>query len=80
MNFLAHEVTYQDYEWNALNEDVNTYDEVSVFERELYTGGWAATIEKIVEFPALDQLNNYSGMSIELLRGCPDANGNYSDQ
>ena len=80
MNFLAHEVTYQDYEWNALNEDENTYDEVSVFERELYTGGWAATIEKIVEFPALDQLNNYSGMSIELLRGCPDANGNYSDQ
>ena len=80
MNFLAHEVTYQDYEWNALNEDENTYDEVSVFERELYTGGWAATIEKVVEFPALDQLNNYSGMSIELLRGCPDANGNYSDQ
>ena len=80
MNFLAHEVTYQDYEWNALNEDVTTYDEVSVFEREHYTGGWAATIETVVEFPNLDQLNNYSGMSIELLRGCPDANGNYSDQ
>ena len=80
MNFLAHEVTYQDYEWNALNEDVTTYDEVSVFEREHYTGGWAATIETTVEFPNLDQLNNYSGMSIELLRGCPDANGNYSDQ
>ena len=80
MNFLAHEVTYQDYEWNALNEDVTTYDEVSVFEREHYTGGWAATIETVVEFPNLEQLNNYSGMSIELLRGCPDANGNYSDQ
>ena len=80
LHYLAHEALFYDYQWNALNEDVNTYDEVSVFERELYTGGWAATIEKIVEFPALDQLNNYSGMSIELLRGCPDANGNYSDQ
>ena len=80
MNFLAHEVTYQDYEWNALNEDPTTYDEVSVFEKEYYTGGWASTIETIVEFPNLNQLNNYSGMSIELLRGCPDANGNYSDQ
>ena len=71
---------FYDYQWNALNEDVTTYDEVSVFEREHYTGGWAATIETVVEFPNLDQLNNYSGMSIELLRGCPDANGNYSDQ
>ena len=80
LHYLAHEALFYDYQWNALNEDENTYDEVSVFERELYTGGWAATIEKVVEFPALDQLNNYSGMSIELLRGCPDANGNYSDQ
>ena len=80
MNFLAHEVTYQNYEWNALNEDVTTYDEVVVFEREHYTGGWASTIDTVVAFPNLEQLNNYSGMSIELLRGCPDANGNYSDQ
>ena len=80
LHYLAHEALFYDYQWNALNEDVTTYDEVSVFEREHYTGGWAATIETIVEFPNLDQLNNYSGMSIELLRGCPDANGNYSDQ
>ncbi len=80
MNFLAHEVTYQDYEWNALNEDPSTYDEITVFEKEHYTGGWASTIETIVEFPDLETLDNYSRMSIELLRGCPDANGNYSDQ
>ena len=80
MNFLAHEITYHDYEWNVLNEDPSTYDEITVFEREHYTGGWASTISQIVEFPSIDVLNNYSGMSIELLRGCPDANGNYSDQ
>ena len=80
MNFLAHEATYHDYEWNVLNEDESTYDEITVFEREHYTGGWAATIETIIEFPDLETLDDYSGMSLELLRGCPDANGNYSDQ
>ncbi len=80
LHYLAHEALFYEYQWNALNEDMTIYDEVSVFEREYYTGGWAATIETIVEFPNLEQLNNYSGMSIELLRGCPDANGNYSDQ
>ena len=80
MNFLAHEATYHDYEWNVLNEDESTYDEITVFERAHYTGGWASTIETIVEFPDVETLDNYSGMSIELLRGCPDANGNYSDQ
>ena len=80
MNFLAHEAKYQNYEWNVLNEDESTYDEITVFEREHYTGGWASTIETLVEFPELEALNNYTGMSLELLRGCPDANGNYSDQ
>ena len=80
LSYLAHEALFYDYEWNALNEDPSTYDEITVFEREHYTGGWASTISQIVEFPNIDVLNNYSGMSIELLRGCPDANGNYSDQ
>ena len=80
LHYLAHEALFYDYQWNALNEDVTTYDEVVVFEREHYTGGWASTIDTVVAFPNLEQLNNYSGMSIELLRGCPDANGNYSDQ
>ena len=80
MNFLAHETIYHDYEWNALNEDPSTYDEIAVFEKEHYTGGWASTISQVVEFPSNEELENYNGMAIELLRGCPDANGNYSDQ
>jgi hypothetical protein len=80
LHYLAHEALFYDYEWNVLNEDESTYDEITVFERAHYTGGWASTIETIVEFPDVETLDNYSGMSIELLRGCPDANGNYSDQ
>ena len=80
LHYLAHEALFYDYEWNALNEDISTYDEITVFEREHYTGGWASTISQLVEFPNHEELDNYSGMSIELLRGCPDANGNYSDQ
>ena len=80
LHYLAHEALFYDYEWNVLNEDESTYDEITVFEREHYTGGWASTIETIVEFPDTETLDNYGRMSIELLRGCPDANGNYSDQ
>ena len=43
------------------------------FDRAHYTGGWAATISQNVTFPSdVEELLNYSGMSIELLRGCPD--------
>jgi hypothetical protein len=80
LHYLAHEALFYDYEWNVLNEDESTYDEITVFDREHYTGGWASTILQLVEFPTHEELDNYSGMSIELLRGCPDANGNYSDQ
>jgi len=80
LHYLAHEALFYDYEWNALNEDPSTYDEITVFEKEHYTGDWASTILQLVEFPSHEELDNYSGMSIELLRGCPDANGNYSDQ
>ena len=80
LSYLAHEALFYDYEWNIFNEDSSTYDEITVFDREHYTGGWASTISQLVEFPNDSELNNYSGMSIELLRGCPDANLNYSDQ
>ena len=39
----------------------------------------AATISQTLELPTLEQLNNYDQLEVELLRGCPDANGNYSD-
>ena len=80
LSYLAHEALFYDYEWNIFNEDSSTYDEITVFDKEHYTGGWASTISQLIEFPSDEELDNYNGMAIELLRGCPDANGNYSDQ
>ena len=79
ISYLAHEALYFNYEHNAIFDSESNYDEITVFDEEIYTGGWAATISKLVEFPNQNDLNQYSGMSIELLRGCPDSNGNYSD-
>ena len=79
VSYIAHEAIYYNSEWNSLFEDETTYDEIVVWDRDHYTGGWAASISTPVEFPSNEQLSNYSGMSIELLRGCPDANMNYSD-
>jgi hypothetical protein len=39
----------------------------------------ASSITQIVEFPSNEELNEYLGMKVKLLRGCPDADGNYSD-
>ena len=79
MSYLAHEAIYYNSEWNNILEDESTYDEITVWERDHYTGGWAASISELVNFPSNEELNNYSGMSVELLRGCPDSNMNYSD-
>ena len=79
INYLAHEALYFNYEYNTIYEPDREYNEITVFEREYYTGGWAASISQLVEFPNANELANYSGMSVELLRGCPDANMNYSD-
>ena len=79
INYLAHEALYFNYEYNTIYEPDMSYDEITVFEREYYTGGWAASIAQTVEFPSYEQLNDYSGLSVELLRGCPDSDMNYSD-
>ena len=79
MSYVAHEPVYFNSEWNSLYEPEDSYDEITIFEREHYTGGWAASISSIVSFPSNEELSNYSGMSVELLRGCPDSNMNYSD-
>ena len=42
INYLAHEALYFNYEYNALYEPDEEYDEITVFEREYYTGGWAS--------------------------------------
>ena len=79
IDYLSHEAIYFNYEWETIFEPDQNYDEIVVFEKEHYTGGWASTISRLVDFPASNQLNNYSEMSVELLRGCPDENMNYSD-
>jgi len=80
IHYLAHEALYFNYEQDVFNtSNASTYDEVVIFDEDIYTGGWAATISQTVEVPSDLQLNNYSKMEVELLRGCPDADGNYSD-
>ena len=79
VSYIAHEAVYYNSEWNNLFQDESTYDELTIWERDHYTGGWASSIETVVEFPSDEELSNYSGMAIELLRGCPDSDMNYSD-
>ena len=79
ISYLAHEATYFNYEYDNIYEPNLSYDEITVFEREYYTGGWAASISATVNIPLNEDLDNYSGLSVELLRGCPDSNMNYSD-
>ena len=79
LSYLTHEAHYFNYEWENLNEFDIEYDELTVFDREIYTGGWASTITQLVDFPDNELLDNYSGLSVELLRGCPDSEENYSD-
>ena len=43
-SYLAHEALYFNYEYNTLYDPNPNYDEVTVFDKEHYTGGWAATI------------------------------------
>ncbi len=80
LSYIAHEAHYFNYEFENIYEPNREYDEITIFDREIYTGGWASTITQLVEFPTNEELNNYSGLSVDLLRGCPDSNGNYSDQ
>ena len=80
LEYIAHEAIYFDYEHRTIKEPNVSYDEIVIFDEELYTGGWAASISKVVSFPSNEQLSAYHKMSVELLRGCPDGNGGYSDQ
>ena len=79
IHYLAHEALYFDYENNTFSETNNNYNEITIFEREHYTGGWAASISQVFDVPNQQELSQYNKMEVELLRGCPDANMNYSD-
>ena len=80
MSYLAHEAHYFNYELDVFStSNESTFDEVVIFNEDIYTGGWAATISQEVSLPSDMALDNYSKMEVELLRGCPDADENYSD-
>ena len=81
MSYIAHEALYFNYEKDVFStSNESDYDEVIIFDEELYTGGWAATLPTIVEIPSDVLLDNYSKLEVDLLRGCPNANGGYSDE
>jgi len=79
VHYLAHEALYFDYENSIFSNTNETYDEITIFEREHYTGGWAASISDTIQVPTEFSSLVYNQMKVELLRGCPDSNMNYSD-
>ena len=56
IHYLAHEALYFDYERNTFAEPQQDYDEATIFEREYYTGGWAASISQPFDIPNDRQL------------------------
>ena len=79
IHYLAHEALYFDYENSVFSETNEEYDEITIFEREHYTGGWASSISNTIQVPTEFSSLVYNKMKVELLRGCPDSNMNYSD-
>ena len=79
IHYLAHEAEYFKYELGVFSDTGEPYDEITVFDRTHYTGGWAASISETITLPSDSQLSEYDKIEVELLRGCPDANMNYSD-
>ena len=79
IHYLAHEAEYFKHELNIFSDTGEAYDEITVFDRTHYTGGWAASISETISLPSDNQLSQYDKFEVELLRGCPDANMNYSD-
>ena len=80
MSYIAHEALYFNYEQDVFTtSNESTFDEITIFDEDIYTGGWAATISQTVALPSNNILDNYSKLEVELLRGCPDTDGNYSD-
>ena len=77
VNYLAHEALYFNHELEIFSNTGEEYDEITIFERTHYTGGWASSISHTLSIPY--DLSNYDRLEVELLRGCPDSNMNYDD-
>ena len=79
IHYLAHEAEYFKYELGVFSDSGDAYDEITVFDRTHYTGGWASSISQTISLPSNEDLSQYEKMEVELLRGCPDSDMNYSD-
>ena len=79
IHYLTHEAEYLKYELEVFSDTGMPYDEITVFDRTHYTGGWAASISQAITLPSEAVLSQYEKFEVELLRGCPDSNMNYSD-
>ena len=79
LSYIAHEAVYLNYELETFSDIDDEYDEIIIYDEEIYTGWWAATTSKLVDLPSDTQLQQYTRMEVDLLRGCPDGNGGYSD-
>ena len=80
LSYVAYEAVYLNYELNTFLQTDQEFDEITVYDEEIYTGGWAATTSKLVDLPSDEQLQQYTKLEVDLLRGCPDGNGGYSDE
>jgi len=77
-SYLAHEPIYFNSEFDGLYQPDLAYDEITVFDRQRYVGGWSMAMTRAVQLPA--NLSVYDGLSVELLRGCPDSQNRYRDE
>ena len=79
LSYIAHEAVYLNYELETFLNTDEVYDEIVIFDEEIYTGGWASTTTKIVDLPDDLSIQEYNKLEVDLLRGCPDGAGGYSD-
>ena len=79
LSYVAHEAVYLNYELETFLPTGEEYDEITIYDEEIYTGWWAATTSKLVDLPSDEELQQYTKMEVDLLRGCPDGSGGYSD-
>ena len=80
IHYLAHEALYYEHQLDILQDTGESYDEIVIFDEDIYTGGWASSIGEMIQVPTEFSSLSYNKMEVELLRGCPDGNGGYSDQ
>ena len=51
IHYLAHEALSYEHLLYAFEDTGEAYDEIVIFDEELYTGGWASSISEIIQVP-----------------------------